>query len=138
MTGREDGFTQVWVVPLTSEGLDASTGGVASGDTHRLSFSEDSFTAGLWVNDLFACDGKLRVGYSSMVTPRSVLEYGPASPSLALPHLGLASPWPCLARPPFVWPCLALFTPGASMDKTTHRSPMDHAPPTIRSNLRWG
>ena len=104
VSGREGGFTQLWVVPL---GTDAT----ASDSAHRLSFPEESFTANLGSNDLFESDGtakfepallpllgskrlftrartrltrrsfpppppgKLRVSYSSMVTPRSVLEF---------------------------------------------------------------
>ena len=58
VAGREDGFTQLWVVPLI--GADAPTGGEvqspsetvcrASDDAHRLEFESQSFTARMSTN----------------------------------------------------------------------------------------
>jgi len=67
--GREEGFTQLWVVPI-----DSGTGQV-SGEEHRLRFDETSFTASLDSNRLFTPDGTLRISYSSMTTPRTLFEY---------------------------------------------------------------
>ena len=67
VVGREDGFTQLWVAPLLANG------GV--GAPHRLAFEAASFTAGLATNRLFDSGGKLRVEYTSMTSPRTLLEY---------------------------------------------------------------
>ena len=66
--GREDGFTQVWVLPLDAAGA-------AAADAHRLGFEDASFTAELGTNMLFEAAGKLRLQYSSMVSPRALREY---------------------------------------------------------------
>eukprot|EP00908_Phaeocystis_cordata_P019019 Transcript_30514.p1 GENE.Transcript_30514~~Transcript_30514.p1 ORF type:complete len:475 (+),score=229.44 Transcript_30514:1971-3395(+) len=68
VSGREDGFTQLWVVPLDGAGG-------AAADAHRLAFEDASFTAYLGNNELFEAGGKLRVEYSSMVSPRALREY---------------------------------------------------------------
>ena len=75
VTGREGGFTQIWVVRV-----DSATGGAAS-VAQRLGFEEEAFTAEVWGvdNRLFACDGRLRIEYSSMTAPRSIREYDVAS-----------------------------------------------------------
>jgi len=74
--GREDGFTQLWIVPLDCS---SPAGGVAAADAHRMSFEAESFTASLSTNHLFEADDKLRVEYSSMTSPRAVLEYDVSS-----------------------------------------------------------
>lgn len=78
--GRENGFTQVWLVPLDGAEAEPSTKGEscsAAGEAHRVRFEADAFTVEVWPsqNRLFASGGKLRVQYSSMVSPRALLEY---------------------------------------------------------------
>mmetsp|Transcript_115184 Transcript_115184/g.215702 ORF Transcript_115184/g.215702 Transcript_115184/m.215702 type:complete len:794 (-) Transcript_115184:6-2387(-) len=69
VTGREDGFTQLWVVPLAAASVNASS------NAHRMAFDAEAFTATLARNKMFEPDGKLRVHYSSMTTPQTLLEY---------------------------------------------------------------
>ena len=80
--GREDGFTQLWVVPLSSGEGPGEDGGSpaaeASGDAERMVFDEESFTAHEATNKLFDPKGKLRVEYSSMTSPRALLEFNVA------------------------------------------------------------
>jgi len=71
--GREEGFTQVWVLPLDGAGG-------AAADAQRLGFEDASFTAELATNMLFEAAGKLRLQYSSMVSPRALREYEVALP----------------------------------------------------------
>jgi oligopeptidase B len=74
--GREDGFTQVWCVPLSKGGGGGGGGGcVAVEDAHRMVFEAEAFTAEIASNRLFDPNGKLRVDYSSMTSPRALLEY---------------------------------------------------------------
>ena len=76
VSGREDGFTQVWIVPLA----DGTASCVAAGEAHRMAFEAESFTASLSGNRLFdPAGGALRVEYSSMTAPRSLLEYDTAA-----------------------------------------------------------
>jgi len=69
IAGREDGFTQLWVVPLLANST------LADSDVHRMAFDADAFEASLASNKLFEPDGKLRVQYSSMISPAALLEY---------------------------------------------------------------
>ena len=88
VTGREAGFTQVWIVPLAeSEPAAGAAGGQGEGgggeaplvraatDAVRMEFDAEAFTAKLAKNDLFDPRGKLRVEYSSMTSPPALLEY---------------------------------------------------------------
>lgn len=70
VAGREEGFTQVWVVPLAEGG----GGAAAASDATRLAFEADAFTATLARNDNFNAGGKLRVEYSSMTSPPALIE----------------------------------------------------------------
>ena len=76
VSGREGGFTQLWIVAL-------GDGGGGGGEAHRIGFEDDSFTAYLGSNRLFGAEGKLRLEYSSMVSPRALLEYDVASKAVA-------------------------------------------------------
>lgn len=69
ISGREGGFTQLWVVPLSADD------GTASADAYRLKFEAPSFTAYLGDNKLFEAGGKLRIEYTSMTSPKAVLEF---------------------------------------------------------------
>lgn len=69
VSGREDGFTQLWVVPLLANSNDAGS------DAHRMVFDADAFEASLAENKIFESNGKLRVQYSSMTSPLALLEY---------------------------------------------------------------
>jgi len=75
VSGREEGFTQLWVVALRE--------GVAAG-AHRLGFEDESFTAELGSNRLFEAAGRLRVEYSSMTSPRQPRERARAARGGAL------------------------------------------------------
>jgi len=77
VTGREDGFTQCWVVPLAPPGGGAA--GEAAADAHRMAFDDDAFAVGLASNRLFESEGKLRVDYSSMTSPPALLEFDVAA-----------------------------------------------------------
>lgn len=72
VTGREDGFTQIYAVPLATSSADATDGFT------RLKFDADSFTAYLGDNREFD-QSKLRVRYGSVTTPSSTLDYDVAS-----------------------------------------------------------
>jgi len=69
VSGREEGFTQLWIVPLAANGVEAAS------DARRMAFEADAFAASVASNKLFECDGKLRVEYSSMIAPPALLEY---------------------------------------------------------------
>ena len=69
--GREDGFTQIWTVPLD--------GAVAAAPATRVKFDADAFTASLGANAEFDNGGVLRVRYGSVTTPSSTLDYDVAS-----------------------------------------------------------
>ena len=69
--GREDGFTQIWTVPLD--------GAVAAAPATRVTFDADAFTASLGANAEFDNGGVLRVRYGSVTTPSSTLDYDVAS-----------------------------------------------------------
>ena len=56
-------------------GEEGNSGIRAVADADRLTFEAESFTAGLGTNKLFEAGGKLRVEYSSMTSPRELLEY---------------------------------------------------------------
>ena len=71
VSGREEGFTQLWVVPLSDS---------SAGEADRLSFEDDSFQAFMGTNHLFQTK-TLRVEYSSMVAPRALREYSLADRS---------------------------------------------------------
>ena len=69
-TGRANGFTKIWLVPLAPDGT-------AKSDMCPIIFEEEACECGLSSksNQLFDADGKLRVSYTSMTTPPSLLEY---------------------------------------------------------------
>ena len=85
VSGREDGLAQVWVVPLATDSRRETAGGApsaaqqlcAAGPSSRLAFDSESSTAEVWScdNQLFAPNGRLRVEFESMTTPRSLLEF---------------------------------------------------------------
>lgn len=65
MSGRQDGFTQIWIVVPKGE------------NTHsrrKLEFSESSYTVSGWVNRDYDTT-KYRFAYSSMTTPRTTFDY---------------------------------------------------------------
>ena len=63
----------MWVLPLDGAGA-------AAADARRLGFEDASFTADLATNMLFEAGGKLRLQYSSMVSPRALREYAVTQP----------------------------------------------------------
>jgi len=67
-TGRAGGFTKIWLVPIGADGS-------ATADATPMVFEEEACECGLASNKLFATGGKLRVEYTSMTTPQSLLEY---------------------------------------------------------------
>ncbi|KAL1508575.1 hypothetical protein AB1Y20_004674 [Prymnesium parvum] len=71
VSGREDGFTQLWVVSLAA----ATHPPQALAAAYRLSFDAESFTAHESGNLLFDPAGKLRLEYTSMVSPKALLEF---------------------------------------------------------------
>ena len=73
VTGREDGFTQIWVAPLKAA-PEACAAPVAA-QAERLKFEADAFTARLGANAEFDLGGQLRVTYSSTVAPGSTMNY---------------------------------------------------------------
>jgi len=80
VTGREDGFTQIWTVPLAAG--DATCGApAAAAPAHRLEFEAEAFTARLAANSEFDPKGVLRVTYGSTVSPSSTLAYTLATKS---------------------------------------------------------
>lgn len=66
LSGREDGFSQVWVVALNDDG--------SMGEKHRIAFDESSYTVGLSGNRNFDTN-TVRIVYESMTTPPSTLNY---------------------------------------------------------------
>ena len=68
VTGREDGFTQIWVAPLSTA---EQCGAPVAAQAHRLKFEADAFTARLGANAEFDPKQQLRVTYSSTVAPGS-------------------------------------------------------------------
>jgi len=70
VSGREDGFTQLWTVPLA-----AGDSLKAAAPATRLSWEAEAFTARLGANAEFDNGGVLRVSYSSPVAPASTLDY---------------------------------------------------------------
>ena len=74
VTGREDGFTQIWVAPLTASGDQECSAPVAA-QAHRMTFEADAFTARLGANAEFDPQQQLRVTYSSTVAPGSTMQY---------------------------------------------------------------
>ena len=64
----------MWVLPIDSAGA-------ATADAHRLAFEDASFTATIATNLLFEAAGKLRLHYSSMVSPWLGLGLGLANPN---------------------------------------------------------
>ena len=74
VTGREDGFTQIWVAPLTASGDQECSAPVAA-QAHRMQFEADAFTARLGANAEFDPQQQLRVTYSSTVAPGSTMQY---------------------------------------------------------------
>mmetsp|Transcript_5135 Transcript_5135/g.13518 ORF Transcript_5135/g.13518 Transcript_5135/m.13518 type:complete len:781 (-) Transcript_5135:912-3254(-) len=71
-TGRSGGFTKIWLVPLGGDGR-------ATGDATAMAFDEEACECHVASNKLFTTGGKLRVDYTSMTTPPSLLEYDLAS-----------------------------------------------------------
>ena len=72
VTGREDGFTQIWVAPLTTA---EQCGAPVAAQAHRMKFEADAFTARLGANAEFDPKQQLRVTYSSTTTPGSTMQY---------------------------------------------------------------
>lgn len=68
VSGREDGCAQLWVVPLLPNRAEAA------GDAHRLAFDDGEDAYDVNLADGQAND-KLRVMYSSMIQPPTLLEY---------------------------------------------------------------
>jgi len=76
-TGRAGGFTKIWIVPIDSDGR-------ATADATPMAFEAEACECGLASNKLFATEGKLRVQYTSMTTPPSLLEYDVPTGTFAL------------------------------------------------------
>ena len=76
-TGRANGFTKIWLVPISAVGR-------ATADATPMDFDEEACECGLASNRLFATGGKLRVSYTSMTTPQSLLEHDVASGAFEL------------------------------------------------------
>ena len=70
----------MWVLPIDGAGA-------AAADAHRLTFEDASFTATIATNLLFEAAGKLRLHYSSMVSPRALRAYAVTQPEY--PHATL-------------------------------------------------
>ncbi|DBA01760.1 TPA: hypothetical protein N0F65_010170 [Lagenidium giganteum] len=68
ISGRQDGFSQLWIVQDKGTGF----------DKHRISFDEASYTVSAWVNKDWDTT-KYRFIYSSMTTPRTTYDYEVAS-----------------------------------------------------------
>lgn len=65
--GRQDGFTKLWILKM-----DGSGRGVSS--LHEVEFEEFPSTVSRGINREFKTD-VIRVGYQSLVSPRSVIDY---------------------------------------------------------------
>ena len=76
-SGRAGGFTKIWIVPL-------GEGGAASSAAKAMVFDEEACCSHIASNELFDTKGKLRVSYTSMVTPNSLFDYDVASGSFQL------------------------------------------------------
>ncbi len=71
-----DCFAEMMVITERCDGLDAITLRDYEGEEHRVAFPEEVYTVGLGENREFATDF-VRLRYSSLVTPWSVLDYHP-------------------------------------------------------------
>lgn len=67
-SGRAGGFTKIWLVQLDS-------GGSATGGAEAMRFADEACEASIASNPLFDSRGLLRVTYTSMTTPVSLLEH---------------------------------------------------------------
>lgn len=65
MSGRQDGFSQIWIVNVKGPGKHSR---------HRIAFDESSYTVSGWVNRDYATS-QYRLVYSSMTTPRTTYDY---------------------------------------------------------------
>ena len=87
VTGREEGSSQVWVVPLGGGGAADGEGGAgAAAAAHRLSFASGAAcSAEVWAADNLRFDpaGVLRVEFESMTAPRKLLAFDVVPPRTA-------------------------------------------------------
>ncbi|WP_374762958.1 S9 family peptidase [Yunchengibacter salinarum] len=72
---RRDGMDQLRILPLGPDGL--------KGDGHDVTLAEDVRTVSIGTNAVFDA-GFVRLGYSSLVTPPSVLDYDVATRDLSV------------------------------------------------------
>lgn len=87
-SGRAGGFTKIWICPL-----DARTG-APTADAKAMTFEEEACEVHIASHRLFDTQGKLRVAYTSMITPDSLLEFEVASGASAPPKLLKQRPAP--------------------------------------------
>ena len=64
VSGRQDGFSQIWIVKKTG----------AAYDKHRITFDEPIYTVSTWINRTYDTS-KLRFMYTSMTKPRTTYDY---------------------------------------------------------------
>ena len=74
VSGREGGFTGIWVLDVPAGGAGGGGGGGAALRKHKVSFEEEIYTAEVGVNRVFDT-ATLRFQYSSLTTPGSTFDY---------------------------------------------------------------
>lgn len=76
-SGRSGGFTKIWITPLGPDGS-------VPADAHTIAFEDEACESKIATHKRFDTLGKLRVEYTSMLIPNSLLEYDTSSKEFEL------------------------------------------------------